>query len=76
MLLGEIRAATQLWIITDSKDSDISQLCQQLTACNQARDEMLGGKISPDDFLEILAENAVDIDSYSELVEENLRDYV
>ena len=73
MLLGEIRQATQLWVITDSKESDTQQLCKQLAACNTARDNLLSGLISFDDYLDVLNDNSVDIEDYSETVEDNLK---
>jgi hypothetical protein len=70
--LGSLREATQLWIVVDSSEQDTRQLCEQLAACNSARDAMLTGELSVDDFLDVLAENDVDIDSYEETTERNM----
>lgn len=77
-LLGGLREATQLWIVADSKDDDVAQLCRQLHACNTARDEMLAGKITFDDLLDVLADNEVSIDDWADTAMENLEkmDYV
>ncbi len=73
-LLGDIRAASQLWIVADSQESDVSQLCQQLQACNQARDKMLSGEISFDDLLDVLADNSVDLEDWADTTLGNLED--
>jgi len=71
-ILGDIRQATQLWIVPEGETADIQQLTRQLSTCNSARDNLLCGTISFDDYLDILNENAVNLEAYEETVEENL----
>lgn len=69
--LGNIRQATQLWICSDP-ESDYSALTQALHSCNTARDRMLTGDISLDDYLDVLTDNGVNLDEYEETVNNNL----
>ena len=71
-MIAEIRQATQLWVITDGNDTDFKQLASSLHACNTARDNWLEGIISSDDYLDILSDNEIDIDEYTESVEKNI----
>ena len=71
-ILGDIRQATQLWIVHEGETADIKQLTQQLHTCNSARDDLLSGNISFDDYLDVLNQNEVNLEAYEETVEENL----
>jgi hypothetical protein len=71
-LITELERATQLWICGNYREENLDLLAKQLRICNFARDMLLKGLISYDDFLDILNENKIDIDGYESILEDNL----
>lgn len=70
-LKAELRESLALWIPAGGENID--DLVAQLNAGRQAIDDFLDGKTPVPVFLEALAAQNVDIDSYGEIVAENLR---
>lgn len=63
---------SQLIISPDYNQSDIEQLIQRLDNCHQATQMLIQGKISIEDYLDILEFNGHDIDNYFAVTDANL----
>lgn len=70
-LKAELRESLALWIPAGCENID--DTIRQLNAGRKAIDDFLDGKTPVSEFLEALAGENVDIDSYGEIVAENLR---
>ena len=71
MLIPQIRAATQLWLDVGT-DANLSDDLARLNAGNMARDDMLAGIISVDDWLDVLADLGLDVDLFCSQIESEL----
>lgn len=67
---GQLRDALSLWVPAGGENID--DMIANLNAGRQAIDDFLDGKLPPREFLEALAAENVDIDSYGEIIEDNL----
>ncbi len=67
---SELREALYLWIPTNGENA--TELLNHFLVAREALDSFLDGKLSLNDYLEILSTHSVDMDSYEEIVEENL----
>lgn len=61
MIISTIRANSQLWIDPDPS-ADLSDSLARINAANLARDDMLAGVISVDDWLDVLSDLGLDPD--------------
>jgi hypothetical protein len=70
-LTGEIREAMSLWLEFDS-ESDIKAEIERFSICRAALDDFLALKISLENYLEVLADQQVNVDEYRQTADENL----
>ncbi|MFM7278856.1 MAG: hypothetical protein ACKO1I_14670 [Microcystis aeruginosa] len=65
---AQLREAFSLWMPAEAS----KELLLDLTLCRDSLDELLSGKLSFNNFLEILDNCNVDVDDYCEIVDDNL----
>lgn len=69
--IPQIREATQLWL-EPTTGLDIPDALARLNAGNNARDDMLAGLITVDDYLDVLSDLGLDLDAFCDGVEHDL----
>jgi hypothetical protein len=68
---GQVREALSLWL-SPMPDDDLDELLADFQVARAALDSLLDGKLSLDDYLEILAACGVNMDDYARVTENNL----
>ena len=72
-LKGDLRKSLIIWG-NPSPDRDMNDLCSQLDNCRKLMDSFLDGKLPFQDYLDLMEDQNIDMDSYAETVSTNLRD--
>lgn len=60
-------------LIRDMNDSDLDRVIEDYSLAEEAREALINGSITLDDYLGVLEVAGVEIDSYINIVDSNLR---
>lgn len=71
---GDLRKSLILWG-NPSPGDDSSHICSKLDNCQKLMDLFLRGKLSLEDYLDLIETQEVDMDNYSITVGNNLKDF-